>query len=126
MVSCQNIAEIIGQIVQSKFEWRIICEVQCAFKAFTKRLYFSSILLECPSSLFYLIEHFQVFYVDYGNNADISPDDMRQWDDSFDCYPFQAMECRLDNVTKLKDRDLDAVVEFEKMVLMKPVLATVT
>lgn len=78
-------------------------------------------------NLSFACPHFhQVFYVDYGNCENVNINDMRQWDDAFDRYPFQALECSLDNITKLKDCDEKAIAYFEQLVFQKPTLATVT
>lgn len=68
----------------------------------------------------------QVFFVDYGNCENKNIDNMRRWEDAFDRYPFQAIECKLDNIIKLKKRDVNAVAMFEKLVFRKVVAATVT
>lgn len=50
---------------------------------------------------------------------------MRMWDDSFDRYPFQALECRLDNVYKIKDYHNEAIAHLEHLVLEHSITATV-
>ncbi len=67
-----------------------------------------------------------MFYVDYGNCEVVTINEMRQWDDSMDCHPFQAIECKLDNIQKLKEKDAKAVAFIEKCLLQKSVTATVT
>lgn len=51
---------------------------------------------------------------------------MRQWDDAFDCYPLQALECKLDNITKVNKLDAKAIAYFEHLVLTKSITATIT
>ncbi|KAJ6647444.1 Tudor and KH domain-containing protein [Pseudolycoriella hygida] len=70
--------------------------------------------------------NFRVFYVDYGNCGLVNFNDLRQWDSEFDSYPFQALECKLDNITKLKNRDAVAISFLEHIVLNNAVTATVT
>uniref|UniRef100_A0A1Q3FVI6 C3H1-type domain-containing protein n=1 Tax=Culex tarsalis TaxID=7177 RepID=A0A1Q3FVI6_CULTA len=41
-----------------------------------------------------------VFYLDYGNQERLGMADLRTWDDRFDYLPFQAVHCRLANVTR--------------------------
>ncbi|XP_037052213.1 uncharacterized protein LOC119085822 isoform X2 [Bradysia coprophila] len=69
---------------------------------------------------------YRVFFVDYGNCQSKHINDLRRWDDAFDCYSFQAIECKLDNIIKLKKKDVNAVAFFEKLVFRKVVTATVT
>ncbi|KAG4073571.1 hypothetical protein HA402_000795 [Bradysia odoriphaga] len=69
---------------------------------------------------------YRVFFVDYGNCQTKHINDLRRWDDAFDCYSFQAVECKLDNIIKLKKKDVNAVAFFEKLVFRKAVTATVT
>lgn len=68
----------------------------------------------------------QVFYVDYGNCGIANLSQIRQWDDSLDCYPLQALECKLDNIIKLKGQNENAIAFFESQVLQKSVTATIT
>ncbi|XP_038104315.1 tudor and KH domain-containing protein isoform X2 [Culex quinquefasciatus] len=41
-----------------------------------------------------------VLYLDYGNQERLGMADLRTWDDRFDYLPFQAVHCRLANVTR--------------------------
>ncbi|KXJ71624.1 hypothetical protein RP20_CCG020140 [Aedes albopictus] len=47
----------------------------------------------------------EVFYLDYGNKENVRLKDLRMWDDRFDYLPFQAVHCRLGNVSRLRDDD---------------------
>lgn len=69
---------------------------------------------------------YRVFFVDYGNCENKHIDDMRKWADAFDCYPFQAIECKLDNIIKLKKKDVNAVAMLEELIFRKAVTATVS
>lgn len=69
---------------------------------------------------------FEVFFVDYGNCSTATLNEIRIWDEKFDNYPFQAVECKLDNVKKVREGHKDAVAYFESLVLQKVVKAYVT
>lgn len=68
----------------------------------------------------------QVFYVDYGNCGIVNLSEIRQWDDSLDCYPLQALECKLDNIIKLEGQNVAAIAFFESRVLQNSITATIT
>ncbi|XP_055613816.1 uncharacterized protein LOC129760226 isoform X2 [Uranotaenia lowii] len=66
-----------------------------------------------------------VFYLDYGNHEQVTINDLRLWDDQFDYLPFQAVHCRLSNVSALRENDVDATVALRDAILDKVVTVTV-
>ncbi|KAL9696262.1 hypothetical protein quinque_015547 [Culex quinquefasciatus] len=59
-----------------------------------------------------------VLYLDYGNQEQLGMADLRTWDDRFDYLPFQAVHCRLANVTRKRDTCLREVI-YDKRVAVK-------
>ncbi|KAL9705368.1 hypothetical protein quinque_008886 [Culex quinquefasciatus] len=59
-----------------------------------------------------------VFYVDYGNRDTLKIDQLRYWDDRFDCLPFQAVHCRVANIKPLKQNHPKAINQFRRAPLV--------
>ncbi|XP_065078217.1 uncharacterized protein krimp isoform X1 [Ochlerotatus camptorhynchus] len=58
-----------------------------------------------------------VFYLDYGNRENVRLEDLRMWDDRFDYLPFQAVHCRLANVSRLREDDARATAALREEIL---------
>lgn len=54
-----------------------------------------------------------VLYLDYGNQERLGMADLRTWDDRFDYLPFQAVHCRLANVTRKRGGEGEEEEEVE-------------
>lgn len=67
----------------------------------------------------------EVFYLDYGNRENVRLEDLRMWDDQFDYLPFQAVHCRLANVSRLRDNDARATTALQEEILDRLVMVKV-
>lgn len=67
----------------------------------------------------------EVFYLDYGNRENVRLENLRMWDDRFDYLPFQAVHCRLGNVSRLREDDARATAALQAQILDRLVLVKV-
>lgn len=59
---------------------------------------------------------YKVFYLDYGNCADVGQGDLRQWKNQLDYLPFQALPFRVENITNKSHHDQKAIDLMRKLI----------
>lgn len=70
--------------------------------------------------------NFQVFYVDYGNCARVSLNELFLWDSRWDNVPSQIFLCRLHGMRKIRFFDFEAMTALEELLVNKTLKAKVT
>lgn len=61
----------------------------------------------------------KVFYVDFGNCANVNLTQIFKWDKRWNCLPAQAFHCRLDKIKRIKPLDFLAIQTFHMLALNK-------
>lgn len=65
-------------------------------------------------------ENLKVFYIDFGNCANVVITDIYKWDESCNCLPAQAFHCRLPDIKSIiKPIDFEAIERVKLLVLNK-------
>ncbi|XP_058444357.1 uncharacterized protein LOC131425998 [Malaya genurostris] len=70
---------------------------------------------------FYHSNQILVFYVDYGNTDTVDMEQLRYWDDRFDYLPFQAVHCRVANISQMRPNHVEAIDQLRNAILDKGV-----